>query len=338
MNPPNTRRATVADVARLAGTSTAVVSYVINDGPRPVAAPTRERVTRAIAELGFRPSRAARALRVRHSEFIGLVVPGTSDPYYVQLGHAVEAAATRRGYLTMTGNSGFRPEQEAALLKALIDENVAGLVIAGLGDSRDLDRILAAGGTRAIFMHHRPDNLTGSLVTVDNRGWAARAVGHLTEHGHSAVACLTHEDDAGPVGERYAGWQDAMRAAGADDRQLEALTVRAPIDRAGASAAVADWLVSHDRPSAVFVATDEQAFGLLHRAALVGVRIPDDLAVVAFDGVRESAMTVPELSTVEEPFTQIGERAVQLLLDDVPGEPTELFECELVRRRSCGCG
>ncbi len=337
MNAPITRRATLADVARLAGTSTAVVSYVINNGPRPVAAPTKEKVTRAIAELGFRPSRAARALRVRHSEFIGLIVPGTSDPYYVQLGHAVEAAASRRGYLTMTGNSGFRPEQEAALLKALIDENVAGLVIAGLGNSQDLDQILMSGGTRAIFMHHRPDNLTGSLVTVDNKGWAQRAVQHLTEHGHPNVACLTHEDDAGPVGERYRGWQSAMRATGVGEKQLKAWTVRAPIDRAGASAAVGDWLLSPDRPSAVFVATDEQAFGLLHRAALVGVRIPEDLAVVAFDGVKESAMTVPELTTVEEPFTRIGERAVQLLLDDAPGEPTELFDCRLVRRRSCGC-
>ncbi|MEP6979555.1 MAG: substrate-binding domain-containing protein [Nakamurella sp.] len=128
---------------------------------------------------------------------------------------------------------------------------------------------------------------------------------NVAKHGHPSVACLTHEDDAMPVGERHAGWQSAMpvgerhagwqsamRATGLADERLAALTVRAPIDRAGASSAVAAWLVTPDRPSAVVGATDERAFGLLHRAALVGVRIPEDLAVVAFEGVRESAMTV----------------------------------------------
>lgn len=320
-----------------------MVSYVINDGPRPVSPATREKVLTAIDTLGFRPSRGARALRVQRSSFIGLVVPGTADPFYVQHSHAVEAAAGRRDHLTMSGNSGFDADQEATLTAALIDEGVDGMVILGVGGSRELSRVLDRSPVRRVFVHHRPDDVSGPLITVDDRGWAARATTHLIQHGHERVALLTHLDDEGPVGERVRGWRDALLAAGrtpSDD-----LVVRSPIDRSSASAAVEKWLTRPDRPSAVFVATDELAFGLLHRAGRLGIRIPDELAVFSFDGVDAAAMTVPELSTVREPFDEMGERAVELLLDGNPGDvavlagdTTEVIDCEMVYRTSCGCG
>ncbi len=330
------RRATVADVASVAGTSTAVVSYVINNGPRPVAPATRDRVLNAIAQLGFRPSRGARALRVQRSSFIGLVVPGTADPFYVQHSHAIEAAASRRDFLTMTGNSGFDATQEATLTAALLDEGAAGMVIMGIGGSTALSDVLQRSATRRVFVHHRTEGIDGPLVAVDDYEWAKRATTHLLEHGYGEVAILTHLDDEGPVGRRLEGWRDALQTAG---KVPEAHWVqRSPIDRASASDAIEDWLLSPDRPRAIFVATDELAFGLLHRAGRLGILIPDDLAVFSFDGVDATATTVPELSTVREPFAAMGERAVQLILDDAQTQETEIFDCEMVYRRSCGCG
>lgn len=337
------RRTTVADVAALAGTSTAVVSYVINDGPRPVAPATRAKVLSAIDTLGFRPSRGARALRVQRSSFIGLVVPGTADPFYVQHSHAVEAAAGRRDHLTMSGNSGFDADQEATLTAALIDEGVDGMVILGVGGSQELSRVLDRSPVRRVFVHHRPHGVRGPLIRVDDRGWAARATAHLIGHGHARVALLTHLDDEGPVGQRVEGWRDALVSAGLDP--TDDLIVRSPIDRSSASAAVEAWLSAPDRANAVFAATDELAFGLLHQAGRLGIRIPDELAVFSFDGVDAAAMTVPELSTVREPFDEMGERAVQLLLDGEPGDASvlagsaiEVKDCEMVYRTSCGCG
>lgn len=329
------RRPTVADVARLAGTSTAVVSYVINDGPRPVAPHTRQRVLDAIEKVGFRPSRSARALRSQRAAFLGLVVPGTADPYYVELAHSVEAAASRRGYLTMTGNSGFSASQESALTAALIDEGVAGMIIAGVGGSSELQHVLASTSKRTVFMHHRPRGMTGPLVTVDNHGWAIRAVTHLIEHGYQSIAVLTHQDDEGPVGERFEGWKEALtRAGGSPSTDL---IVRTPIDRAAASEGIAAWLTSPGRARALFAATDELAFGVLHRAGKLGIRIPEDLAVISFDGVAATGISVPELSTVQEPFEQIGERAVQILLDEDTDDRVEVLDCRLIYRRSCGC-
>ena len=325
------RRPKLADVARLAGTSTAVVSYVINDGPRPVSASTRERVLKVIAETGYRPSRAARALRSQRQSFIGLVVPGMADPFYVQLAQEVEAAALRRGYLTMTGNSGFSTDQE----RALLDEGVAGVIVAGLGNSKELHALLTAAPTRAVFLHNRPEGVDGALVTVDNRAWSRRATDHLFDHhGCPTVALLTHDDDEGPVGERTRGWRDAVQAratAGAEH------IIRSRHDRQSASRAMSDWLSLPDRPRAVFAATDELAFGALHAAGKLGLRIPEDLAIISFDGVFETATTVPELSTITEPFEEMGERAVELLLERTDDNGVHYFECAPVYRASCGC-
>lgn len=324
----------MADVARLAGTSTTVVSYVVNGTDRPVAPGTKERVQAAIARLDYRPNRAARALRIRSQRFIGLVVPATADPFYVAFADAVQASAMRRGYLTLTGSSGFNPDQEAALLEGLVDEEVAGVILVGLGESRDLRTVLQTSPIPAVFLHHRPVGLTGPLVTIANRQWAQRATEHLLEHGYRDLALLTHADDDGPVGERMRGFLDAVRAAGAD----HVLWRADGYDRQAGSRATLAALADHPRPPrGLVVATDELAFGALHALASRQVGVPEDIAVISMDGVRETSTSVPELSTVSEPFEAMGEAAVALLLD-AGSDQDRVFDCELTLRASCGCG
>ncbi len=327
---------TVTDVARLAGTSTAVVSYVVNNGPRPVSEATRRKVESAIAELGYRPSRSARTLRSRHSQFIGLVVPATIDPYYVELSVEIEEAARRRGHLTMVGNSGFDPAQEVALTSVLIDEGVPGIAMAGLASSPRLAELIESSRARIVFVHHRPDGYRGPLVGIDDRAWSQRAVEHLISHGHRRIACLTHTDDEGPVGGRLQGWRDALIAAGLPHD--DGLIVRSGIHREDASRACVDWFGDRAGSTAVFCATDELAFGFLHRASVVGVRIPDDLAVFGFDGIQSTATSVPELSTIVEPFADIGETVARLLFEDREDDSDHVLECRPAYRTSCGCG
>lgn len=324
----------MADVARLAGTSTTVVSYVVNGTDRPVAAATGERVRAAIAQLDYRPNRAARALRERRRRFIGLIVPATADPFYVAFAEEIQAAAMRRGYLTLTGSSGFNPDQEAALLEGLVDEQVAGVILVGLGESHDLRAVLETSPTPAVFLHHRSGGLTGPLVTIANREWARRATEHLLEHGYRELALLTHADDDGPVGDRMRGFRDAAAAAG-----LDVILWRADgYDRQAGSQATLAALAGADRPPrGLVVATDELAFGALHALASLRIEVPGEVAVISMDGVRETRTSVPELSTVTEPFAAMGEAAVALLLDRV-GDGDQVFDCDLTLRASCGCG
>ncbi|MCA0253186.1 MAG: LacI family transcriptional regulator [Actinobacteria bacterium] len=334
MDPRPARRPTLADVARIAGTSTTVVSYVVNGTNRPVAPATRERVRAAIAQLDYRPNRAARALRVRSQRFIGLVVPATADPFYVAFADEIQASAMRRGYLTLTGSSGFNPDQEAALLEGLVDEEAAGVILVGLGESRDLRAVLESSPVPAVFLHHRPAGLSGPLVTIADREWARRATEHLLGHGHTELALLTHADDDGPVGMRMRGFRDAVEAAGIEP----SLWRTDGYDRQAASRAVMTALEGGAAvPRGLVVTTDELAFGALHALAALRIDVPGDVAVISMDGVRETRTSVPELSTVAEPFAAMGEAAVSLLLDG-DGDGDRVFDCELVLRDSCGCG
>ena len=266
MDPRPARRPTLADVARIAGTSTTVVSYVVNGTNRPVAPATRERVRAAIAQLDYRPNRAARALRVRSQRFIGLVVPATADPFYVAFADEIQASAMRRGYLTLTGSSGFNPDQEAALLEGLVDEEAAGVILVGLGESRDLRAVLESSPVPAVFLHHRPAGLSGPLVTIADREWARRATEHLLGHGHTELALLTHADDDGPVGMRMRGFRDAVEAAGIEP----SLWRTDGYDRQAASRAVMTALEGGAAvPRGLVVTTDELAFGALHALAAI---------------------------------------------------------------------
>ncbi|MFE4582476.1 LacI family DNA-binding transcriptional regulator, partial [Streptomyces chartreusis] len=114
------------DVARLAGTSTAVVSYVINNGPRPVAPATRERVLAAIKELGYRPDRVAQAMASRRTDLIGLIVPDARQPFFGEMAHAVEWAAAERGKMVLVGNSDYVGEREVHYLRAFLGMRVSG--------------------------------------------------------------------------------------------------------------------------------------------------------------------------------------------------------------------
>lgn len=326
---------TLADVAELAGTSVATVSYVVNDGPRNVAPATRQRVVEAIATLGYRPNRMAQALRSRSSRMIGLVVPGTSDPYFNELSAAVERAAFDAGYLTLLANSAFDPERELALLEGLLSSQVDGLIFIGLGDSKDVRAVVRSSGTPCVSVHHRPPGMPGPFVTVDNRAGARLATEHLLDHGHEMVRCFTHTDDLGPVGERVKGWRDALDRR--DIPHSEDDLIRSEFDRASASRVASDWLPNRDTTTALFAATDELAVGVLHAAARTGVRIPDDLALVGFDGVPERSTTVPELSSIVEPFDQIGRTAIRELLEGTGRRRTLTLPVSLEAATSCGC-
>ncbi|MFE4641242.1 LacI family DNA-binding transcriptional regulator, partial [Streptomyces sp. NPDC056730] len=178
------------DVARLAGTSTAVVSYVINNGPRPVAPATRERVVAAIKELGYRPDRVAQAMASRRTDLIGVVVPDARQPFFAEMAHAVEQAAAERGKMVLVGNSDYRNEREVHYLRAFLGMRVSGLILVSQGPSERAAAEIEAWDARVVLLHERPEGIDDVAVVTDDIGGAQLATRHLLEHGHPYVACL----------------------------------------------------------------------------------------------------------------------------------------------------
>lgn len=328
------RAVTRSDVARRAGVSDAVVSYVLNDGPRGVAPGTRERVLAAIAELRYRPNAVARALKVRRTETFGLLVPDNSNPFFAELARAVEDAAYRRGHALVLANSNNDLDRERAQLDALLDRQVDGLLLISVVPGAGID-VAAVGTTPVVLLDRAPGDSAFSSVLVDNAAGADAATRHLVEHHGLAVDCLAGPGDVTVAVQREAGWRRAMERAG---HGTAGRVHHAAFTRRGGYATMAGLIAGGRTPEAVFASSDLQAVGVLRAAHEAGLRVPGDLAVVAFDGTPESEYTHPPLTVVRQPIAAIAELAVTLLLR-APAEPAahEVVPGELLRRTSCGC-
>lgn len=333
------QRITRDDVARLAGTSPAVVSYVINNGPRPVAAATRARVLAAIAELDYRPNLVARALRSTRSNTIGLVVPDSSEAFFTELVHAVERAAFADDSLVLLGNSGFSQAQERRYVETLAGMQVSGLLLVRSEvDVPGAPHTEAARlGVPVVYLNYRaPRNADATSVTLANRRGGRTATEHLLEHGLGRIACLTGISRSGPVADRARGWADAVRAAGGDTSAW----VRTGLDRSTSRAQVKAWLQAADRPEAIVATADGLALDAMSAAQELGLRVPEDLAVVGFGATNPAAHSWPPLTTVGRAFDDIGRAAVTTLKavrSHGRRQPDEVLDVHLIARRSCGC-
>jgi LacI family transcriptional regulator len=329
---------TIRDVARLAGTSTAVVSYVLNAGPRPVSAATRERVLHAVEQLGYRRNRMARALRARRSGVVGLIVPDPANPYFAQLGRAIESAAYERGQQLVLA-AGGAGDRESTALRAFLELQVDGLLVVPAGQPEPLLNLLSDTDLPSVVLHRRVRHADLRAITNDDRAAGYAAASHLLEHGHRYVACVSGPKEPGsPVVDRTTGYRAALRNAGhraspadvVDCPYGAAIDVRFEVARA--------LLVNRPRVSAVVACTDESAFALLRAAADLGRRVPDDLAVVTIDGTQGCEASVPSLSAVTTDFTAIAESALESILGAAGvGEQQVDVPMTLERRESCGC-
>jgi LacI family transcriptional regulator len=327
--------ATRADVARRAGVSTAVVSYVLNGGPRGVSAEARARVLEAVEALGYRPNGVARALRARRTQSIGFIVPDNSNPFFAELARAIEDESFARGYALLLGNAGEDPEREGSYIKTFLQRQVDALLLISVASAPEMTAL----EERATVVLDRslPGSAVGSLV-VDDEGGALEGVRHLVGHGHRRIGLIAGPDDVAAATERRRGWSRALEEVGV--AASERLVVASAFTRGGGYAAAGELLARRPRVSAVFASTDVQAIGLLRAAADAGLRVPEDLAVVGFDGIEESAFTVPRLTTLEQPVELIAQRAVKRLVDrDDEGADTlhEVLPVRLAVRGSCGC-
>lgn len=324
---------TRADVARLAGVSPAVVSYVVNGSPRPVSSHARSRVEEAIRQLGYRPNAVARALRMGMTRTVGLVVPNVGNPFFADLSRRVQHLCADAGYSLLLVDSEGDAEREAGQIMNLIDRQIDGLIVAsGSAHGVREDLMRSIGVPCVVLDRVRP--VPGVVtVGVDFESASALAVRHLLQHGHDRIAAILGDDGSDSTRARERGWAAAIRSFGA----VEGRTIRAPYTRDGGYRAGLSLLRRVDRPSAVFVSSDLQAVGLLRAAHAVGVRVPDDLAVVAFDGSAECAYTSPPLSVVEQPVDAIAEAAVRAITEAAPGADHTVFRGSLRVRGSCGC-
>ncbi|GAA1550329.1 hypothetical protein GCM10009804_03640 [Kribbella hippodromi] len=436
------------DVAAYAGVSTAVVSYVVNEGPRKVAPETRDRVLTAIRVLGYRPNATARALRMGTTRTFGLITPDGGNPLFAELAKAIDKEAAARGYVVLQTSADGDPETERAKIAELLTRQVSGLVL--VAPTADPD--LSAAEVPAVAINRVLPTI--SSIRPAYREGARRGVAHLINHGHQNIALVIGDPhpnhDAGanpaparevggagamparqvgggavpahdaaparevhgagavpgrevhgagaapgrevhgagaaparevhgvgavpgrkvrgagavpgrevhgsgavqgrPVGggvgpgwgvvvgrgggvERELGWRDALRAAGLAAGPV----VRAAFSRDGGRVAGEKLLAATERPTAVFASSDLQAIGVLRAVHEAGLRVPEDIAVVAFDGTPETEYCWPPLTVVRQPLELLAREAVNRLIEGEQTVEALTLPTELILRKSCGC-
>lgn len=308
--------ATQFDVARRAGVSQRTVSNVVN-GLATVGPEVRERVMDAIRELDYRPSLAARGLRVGRSGLLQLVVPELDVAYFSELARHVVAAAEDRGYALLVRQTLGSPERERGALDDAAGEYVEGTILSAVGP---VDELLAARRTRTpvVLIGEGSGRSAVDHVGIDDEAAAFAATQHLLAAGHRRVAFIGADPASSlrMAALRRDGYTRALAAAGmAVDERLVARTLS--YHRPDGARAMAALLDLAEPPDAVFAATDLLALGALHEAHERGVRVPDEVAVVGFDGLEEGRYSAPTLTTVEPDKIAIARLSVDALLDRI---------------------
>ncbi|SKC66254.1 LacI family DNA-binding transcriptional regulator [Krasilnikoviella flava] len=304
----------MVDVAQHAGVSQKTVSRVVNGEPN-VSSAVRERVLAAIDELGFRPNSAARALVTARSRVIGFVSTGSALYGPSQMAVGVEQAAREAGYTVVVVHTrSGDPAEVGAALDELAGRGVDGIVVSEPADSlRPLGH--APAGVPVLALEHRPDEPDEwLLVGADVRSGARAAVEHLLELGHETVWHVAGPEGWGTTRDRRLGWADALCAAG---RPLPDV-LRG--DWSPASGFEAGRVLA-DVPdlTAVFVANDEMAVGVVRALETAGLTVPRDVSVVGFDDVATAAYQHVPLTTVRQDFAQITSQGMALLFATIEG-------------------
>lgn len=328
------KRVTLADVATHAGVDRSVISRVMNSDPGLNIRPeTRERVLASVKALGYRPNAAARTLRTRQSRTFGLFIPDYANPVYAEIIKGAEAAAADRECVLVTG-SGRVADSAKAFLDLLADGRVDGLLLAGGVRASATLAALRESRMPWLLLNWSMTDATRHIV-LDDEGAAAMAVEHLVSLGHRRIAHLAGPDGSDTASRRASGYRAAMRLHGqAPD---PALAVRADYTAEGGFQAMTELLGRTPRPTAVFVANVASAIGALRAAYRCGVRVPDELSIVAVHDLPLAEYLVPALTTVRMPLEELGRRGVEKLTTTDPDTPvaeTVDGPMELVLRES----
>jgi LacI family repressor for deo operon, udp, cdd, tsx, nupC, and nupG len=310
--------ATIYEVARRAGVSTATVSRVLSR-PDVVALETRKKVLQAVERLGFTPNSGAANLRKLRTRKLLVTVPDISNPFFSQILQGIEDAAQRRGYSVLLGDTQHNDKREERYASMLKRKEADGLIFLGHRLPKEAASLVKATAPRCAPIVNGCEfspRLGVPSVHIDNAKAAAEAMDHLYRLGHRRIGVITGPLVSPLSRDRLRGVKTQAKAQAAED---ELLVVQGDFSIAS-GAAMADQLLSRrDGPTAVFCFNDGMAIGVLQAAKRLGRRIPDDLSVVGFDDIQFARYTDPALTTVAQPMREIGEGTVRLLLEILDG-------------------
>jgi len=295
--------ATLRDVAGAAGVSIATVSRVLT-GARSSAPATRERVLSAAAQLDYRPSGPARALKLRRSRTVGLLVTDIENPYFPEIVRAVEDAAHERGIAVLLCNATDDPQRELAYINLLLERRVDGIIVAASRVGSRHAALLERAPVPVVLVNSEAPRSSLPAITSDNRGGARQAAEHLINLGHRRIGHITAPRTNAAAAARLLGVRDALRRAALDPDQLAVAEGDGHV--AGGERAMSELLERTPAPTAVVCYNDLTAIGAIRAVARTGRSVPEDISLIGFDDIELAQWTDPPLTTIAQPKQEMG--------------------------------
>jgi LacI family transcriptional regulator len=333
---------TISDVAKRAGVSAMTVSRVVN-GTGYTSAETRARVEAAIEELGYVPNALARQLRSKRTKSIALLVSDISNPFFTTIARGVEDFFVSHGYSVMFCNTDEDAAEEEQYLLMLIERQIDGVLLVPARSSGESFSLLAGHHVPVVVIDRRVAARNVDSVRCDSEAGAHALVQHLVELGHRRIAVLTGSRMISTSADRVAGARRALEEAGLDLPEelvhYGGFNYGKSNQASGQRMALEMLEAAGERPTAVFCANNFIGFGAIRALRETGLRVPDDISVVAFDDLPEEWISEPFLTVARQPAYEIGRVAAARLLDQItgvqsPSGESVILPYELIIRRS----
>lgn len=325
----------IKDIARAAGVSHTTVSRALRDSPE-ISAEMKARIRQIAEEMGYRPSAVARSLVTRRTRVLGVVVTRLSDPFHTEVVQGIEMVAQEHGYSILFSLSHEDSEKERAIVEMMAQRQVEGIIVAAsrVGD-RYLDVLEELRIPIVLINSHHTGERVYSIAMDDHHGGLI-ATRYLTRLGHRRIGYISSVRGGETSRQRMAGYRQALKEVGLSfDHHL---TAKGNGRVEGGVSAMQQLLALDPPPTAVFCYNDLTAIGALKAILQAGLRVPEDISLVGFDGLVEATYVNPPLTTVEQPRLQMGRLAAQMsigLLSD-QSQPTRLIlQGTLIERSSC---
>jgi LacI family transcriptional regulator len=329
------KKTTIRDVAKKAGVSSQTVSRVLNQRPD-VAPQTREKVLQAIADLNYRPSGIARSLRLKSTGMIGLIVPDSSNPFFAELGRAIEKTAFENGCSVILCNSDGDLERESFYIEALVSKQVDGLIIVGANRASRKNPILD-GSLPVVVVDRDLNGERFDTVLADNLEGGEKGTSYLISLGHERIAFIAGPSGLPTSAARLRGYRRTLEK---HRIPLEKeLVILGDFRYQGGYRAMEKLLKLTPPPTAVFAANDMMAVGAIACIRDHYLRVPEDISVLGFDDIPLASFLNPKLTTISQPRGEMGRMAVTMLMERLQDRnlPARRYvlPVTLVERESC---
>ncbi|MDB5527454.1 MAG: LacI family transcriptional regulator [Devosia sp.] len=335
---------TIKDVARLANVSIATVSRVVNNYAH-VRPAVREAVTKAIAELGYRPNGLASSFRTQQSNIVGVLLRQQRTPFSSALAYAIEMTMFDQGYRVLLCSTNGDADREEAYLETMLDMRVQGVIIRPSGaNARTIKQVntLRERGIAVAFVDMKPKLPAISSVVCDNYSGGYQGMRHLIELGHRKIGIVAgrvaQKGGSFDVGsERVRGIRQAAEDLAVGVEIVYSPSFETASFEIGREVGAA-MITAKSGITAIFATTDMLAIGVMHAAHALDLDLPRDLSILGYDGVLESSLTFPMLSTIAQPIHEMGQIAATTLIDHMRGvskSPRQVvLENTLIQRAS----